>query len=59
MTTPKKTFCTVSTFSFKTKACTPICKLLSTIYDQTIDKQDRKGIINNASGVKYHLFGNL
>ena len=33
MTTPKRTICTVRTFSLKNKACNPICKLLNTIYE--------------------------
>ena len=52
MTTPKKTLCTVRTFSFKKRACNPICKLLSTIYEHYIDKEERKGILNIVSGVK-------
>ena len=39
MTTPNKTLCTVRTFSFKNKACYPICKLLNTMYERYIDKQ--------------------
>ena len=56
MTTPKKTLCTVRTFRFKNKACTPICKLLNTIYEHYIDKQERKGILNIVSVVKYKFF---
>ena len=62
MTTPKKTLCTVRTFLFKNKACNPICKLLNTIYEHYIDKQELKGILNIVSGVKYQffcLFGNM
>ena len=40
MTTPKKTICTVRTFSFKNKACNPTCKLLNTINEHYIDKQE-------------------
>ena len=56
MTTPKKTLCTVRTFPSKNKACTPICKLLNTIYEHYIDKQERKGILNIVSVVKYKFF---
>ena len=55
MTTPKKMSCTVRTFSFKNKACNPICKLLNTIYEHYIDKQELKGILSIVSGVKYHF----
>ena len=40
MTTPKKTLCNVRTFSSKKKARNPICKLLNTIYEHYIDKQE-------------------
>ena len=56
MTTPKITLCFVRTFSFKNKACNPICKLLKTIHDHCIDKQEPKGILNIVSGVKYQFF---
>ena len=56
MTTPNKTLCTVRTFSFKNKACNPICKLLKTIYEHYIDKQGWKGVLNIVSGVKYQFF---
>ena len=39
MTTPNKMLCIVRTFSFKNKACKPICKLLNTIYEHYIEKQ--------------------
>ena len=55
MTTPKKTLCTVRTFSIKNKACNPICKLLNTIYEHYIDKQEWKGILTIVSGVKYQF----
>ena len=48
--------CTVRTFSFKNKACNPICKLLNTIYEHYIDKERLKGVLNIVSGVKYQLF---
>ena len=41
-------------FSFYNTTCNPICMLLKTIYEHSIDKQDRKGILNSVSGVKYH-----
>ena len=50
--TPKKTLCNVRTFSPKNKASNPICKLLNTIYENYIDKQEWKGIFNIVSGVK-------
>ena len=40
MTTCKKTLCNVRTFSSKNKAQNPICKLLNTIYEHYIDKQE-------------------
>ena len=40
MTTPKKTLCTVRTFSFKNETCNPIYKLLNTIYEHYIGKQE-------------------
>ena len=52
MTTPKKKIYTVRTFSFKNKACKPTCKLLNTIYELYVDKQERNGIFNFVSGVK-------
>ena len=61
MTTPNKTLCTVKTFSFKSKASNPICKLLNTVYGHYIDTQGWKGVLNSVSGVKYQLlfFGNM
>ena len=56
MTTPEKTLCNVRTFSFKNKAYTPICKLLNTIYEQYIDKQEWKRIFYIVSCVKHQLF---
>ena len=56
MTTPNKTLCTVRTFSFKNKACNPICTLLNTIYKHYIDKEGLKGVLNIVSGVKYQFF---
>ena len=53
ITIPKKTLCTVRTFPFKNKACNSICKLLSTIYEHNIDKQELNGILNIVSGEKY------
>ena len=40
MKTPKKTFCNVRTIASKNKACNPIGKLLNTIYENYIDKQE-------------------
>ena len=40
MPTPKKRLCNVRTFPPENKACTPICKLLNTIYEHYIDKQE-------------------
>ena len=51
--------CTVRTFSFKNKACTPTCKLSNTIYELHVDKQERKGILDIVSGVKYQFLVNL
>ena len=56
MTTPKKTLCTLRTFSDKNKAYQLICKLLNTIYEHYIDKQELKGILNIVSGVKFQFF---
>ena len=56
MTTPKKTFCNVRTFSSKNKACNPICKLSNTIYMGIILIKKRvKGIFNIVSGVNYQF----
>ena len=45
VTTLKKTLYKVRISSFYNTACNPICMLLNTIYEHTIDKQDGKGII--------------
>ena len=55
MKTLMKTLCKVRIFSFKNTACNPIHMLLNTMYEHSIDKQDRKGILNIVSGVKYHF----
>ena len=55
MTTQKKTLCKVRNFSFKNTAYIPIYMLLNTIYEHSIDKQDKQGILNIVSGVNINL----
>ena len=43
------------TFFILNKVCNPICKLLKAIYKHNINKQERNGIFNIISGVKYHF----
>ena len=47
--------CTVRTFSFKNKACNPICKALRTIYEHYIDKKV-KGDIKHCFWCKLSVF---
>ena len=56
MTTPKKMLCNVRTLSSKNKVRSHISKLLITIYEHYMYKQECKRIFNIVSGVKHKFF---